>query len=118
MRFDLRSLMILAAIIPPLATMPWWINHPKWSVHQAAGAFSIASYSLALLALAGVYWNTPNWRRPPKKTPLVWLAIAASIVSAAAAFVYFITFPRPPLTDHERAQNYKRERALDVQSYP
>jgi hypothetical protein len=111
MRFDLRSLMILMAVGPPLATVPWWISDPKWNLHEASGALSILTYSLAVLGLAGVYWHTRDWRRPPRKTPLLWAAMGASIVSAGAGLAFFTTLPPPPsMTDNEKAAQYARER--------
>ena len=93
MRFNLWMLVLTMALVPPLATAPAWISDPHWSVHRAAGACSVASYCLAVLLLAGIYRNSKNWLRPPRKTPLLWALVVSSLVSAAAGVFHFVTHP-------------------------
>lgn len=108
MRFDLRTLFILAAVLPPLLTIPWWIRDPKWNVHEASAALSIGTYSLAVLCLAAVYRRKHHWSNPPKKTPLAYTLLFASIISAVSGVGFFLTFP--PSRYRTSEENAERDR--------
>jgi hypothetical protein len=105
MRLDLRSLLPVLAITPPVAAAIWWMNDPTWDFHLAAGAAAIGSFALTLLLLVGVLCNLQSWQHPPQRTPGAWAAILASVITVLSAGAYFATIaaPAPPASDQQEA---------------
>lgn len=54
-----------------------------------AGAFLAAS----LILTVGAFWKSHGWTRPPKRSPLTWLALCLSLLAVAAFAVFVFTLP-------------------------
>jgi hypothetical protein len=104
LRYQLRTLMILLAVGPPLLAVIWnreLLLAPKppgtelEALHNLAGRIACVSYPVAVILLGTMLRTMRHWWQPPKKTPLTWAALAAAGLAASFVLVYFLTFPPP-----------------------
>lgn len=92
MQYRLRTLVILMAIVPPLASSPYWIVSSGWTVHSGAGVMSAISYAATVLLLARVFQTSNHLiREPPKDSPLLSAALITAIVTVATLLLFFLT---------------------------
>jgi len=113
MQYRLRTLTIVLALGPPLATCPWWIAKSGWTVHSAAGAVVVLSYPVAVLLVAAQFRriSRDGLRERPKYSPLSLAAIVTAGTAAAACLVFFCTLLDRGAT-HENLSDYRHQRGV------
>ena len=96
----------------PLGSPDQQTSEQKEVLHFLSGVSAAVLYPLAVVLTAGVFWTASSWRRPPKKTPLLWAAMLASLSATAAFLMFVLTHPRQesaseaPFRDYERAGRF------------
>jgi hypothetical protein len=55
----------------------------------AAGIF----FSMSVAMTAGAFYKSRSWKRPPRPSPLTWVALFMSLLAVAAFAVFVFTLP-------------------------
>jgi hypothetical protein len=84
-----------------------YVNNER-TLHSVAGACAAVLYPVGVVLTAGVFWRSSSWKRPPRKTPLLWAAVTAAVLAAAACLLFFATLRWYEPTPQEAYRDYQR----------
>ena len=82
------------------------------ALHFLAGVAAAVLYPLAVVLMAGVFWTASSWRRPPRKFPLLFAAMLASLLATATFLTFVITHPHQPTADERHLDDLRRRSSV------